>query len=325
MTAPITVLMAAAGQPLLVKRTLDSLAQCEQPSTYRGVLIVENGPRCGIEEVCGIRPRDERVRYLYVPEANKSHALNVALTQLSDGLIFFTDDDARFDSRLLMAYARGAWGVASGEFYGGPLRVDYEGDLQPPVWLKACLPKTAQGWALPVEEKTRLVGRTFLGPNWAAFAADLWAIGGFETRLGPGAPTGSTGQETEAQKRLLAQGLKAFYLPDAMAWHLVRAKCLTPDWIVERGYRHGLEWGIRRGRDPQFTSFKQRMVWLRMARRRLICRAMRAIGGERWKLEADYWLSRWQGRWDGIAIGRKWDAIDVPEMPAALRATRRAA
>jgi hypothetical protein len=55
----------------------------------------------------------------------------------------------------------------------------------------------------------------------------------------------------------LDHGVKAYYLPDAMAWHLVRSKCLTRDWIVERGYRHGLEWGIRRGRDPQFTRFKE--------------------------------------------------------------------
>ena len=325
MTASLTVLIAAAGHPALVNRTLESLSLCEKPSTFRGTWIVENGPPSGIEEVCRARPRDERVQYLYVPEANKSHALNVALSRLPDGLIFFSDDDARFDSQLLVAYARGAWGASGGEFYGGPLLADYEGGAQPPDWLRDCLPKTAQGWSMPAEEKTRLAGRTFLGPNWAAFASDLWAIGGFEPRLGPGAPTGSTGQETDAQKRLLAHGVQAYYLPDAIAWHLVRAKCLTHDWIVERGYRHGLEWGIRRGRNPQFTRFNERLVWLRMARRRLMCRAMRAVGGEQWKLQADYWLSRWQGRWDGIAIGRRWNAIAAPELPAGLRATRRAA
>jgi glycosyltransferase involved in cell wall biosynthesis len=325
MTAPLTVFIAAAGQPTLVQRTLESLAKCEKPTLFRGTWIVENGPPSGIEAVCRARPRDERVQYLHVPEANKSHALNVALTKLSDGLIFFTDDDARFDPQLLLAYARGAWGASGGEFYGGPLRIDFEGDTQPPEWMRACLPKTAQGWSLPVAEKTRVTGRTFLGPNWAAFASDLWAIGGFEPRLGPGAPTGSTGQETDAQRRLLASGVKAYYLPDAIAWHLVRARCLTLEWIVERGYRHGLEWGIRRGRDPHFTRFSERLVWLRMARRRLICQAMQAVGGERWKLQAAYWLSRWQGRWDGIGIGRRWDTIAVPELPEGLRVTRRAA
>jgi glycosyltransferase involved in cell wall biosynthesis len=149
MTASLTVLMAAAGQPNLVERTLDSLAACEKPSTFRGTWIVENGPPSGIEEVCRTRPRDERVHYLYVPEANKSHALNVALTRLPDGLIFFTDDDARFDSQLLMAYARGAWGASGGEFYGGPLYADYEGDAQPPDWIRAVCPKRQAGHCRP--------------------------------------------------------------------------------------------------------------------------------------------------------------------------------
>jgi hypothetical protein len=324
MAPPITALLAAAGQPLLVQRTLSSLALCEKPAAFAGTMVIENGPPCGIEDIVRARPQGERVRYRHVPEANKSHALNVALAELDDGLIFFTDDDVRFDPQLLMAYAHGSCGVSGGEFYGGPLLTDYEGE-EPPRWLKRLLPKTAQGWEMPVCEKTRIISRTFLGPNWAAFASDLRAIGGFEPRLGPGAPTGSTGQETEAQRRLQAHGVKGFYLPDAVAWHFVRARCLSPQWIVERGYRHGLEWGIRRGRDEQFRGWKERMTWLRLLRRRMLCRLMRLVGGQRWKLAADYAQSRWQGRWDGIAIGRKWDKIAVPEMPERLQAPRRAA
>lgn len=324
MPPSITVMLAAAGQPLLVRRTLDSLAACEKPSTFRGTLVVENGPRCGIEQVVRARPHSEQVRYQYVPEPNKSHALNVALATLDDGLIFFTDDDVQFDQQVLMAYARGSWGVSGGEFYGGPLRADYEGSA-PPAWLKAYLPMTAQGWQLPSQGQSRVAARTFLGPNWAAFARDLWAIGGFEPRLGPGAPTRSTGQETDAQRRLLAAGIQAFYLPDALAWHFVRAKCLTHEWIVARGYRHGLEWGIRRGRDVNFGPWKQRIFWLRLARRRLLCRLMRGLGGERWRLAADYIQSRWQGRWDGIAIGRRWEEIPVPQKPSRLQLARRAA
>jgi hypothetical protein len=316
--------MAAAGQPLLVKRTLDSLAACEKPSTYRGAVVVENGPKCGIEELVRSRPRSELIRYLYVPEANKSHALNVALAALDDGLIFFTDDDVRFDPQLLMAYVRGAGGVIRGEFYGGPLLADHEGG-EPPAWLKAYLPMTAQGWQLACKGQSRLKARTFLGPNWAAFAGDLWAIGGFEPRLGPGAATGSTGQETDAQRRLLAAGVQAYYLPDALAWHFVRSKCLTREWIVARGYRHGLERGIRHGRDAAFGPWKERLLWLRLARRKLLCSLLRRLGGERWRLAADYIESRWQGRWDGIAIGRRWEEIPVPEMPDRLQQARRAA
>jgi glycosyltransferase involved in cell wall biosynthesis len=323
MTPPITVLLAAAGQPLLVKRTLDSLSACEKPSTFAGTLVVENGPPSGIEQVVRSRPADELVRYHYVPEPNKSHALNVALSLLDDGLIFFTDDDVRFDQQLLMAYARGAWGVASGEFYGGPVRAEYEGP-PPAAWIKPHLPKTAQGWRLDAGDQAKLSARTFLGPNWAAFAADLWKVGGFEPRIGPGAPTGSTGQETEAQRRLTSAGCRAWYLPDAIAWHFVRSKCLTREWIISRGYRHGLEWGIRRSREGGYGEWRKGYFWFRFACRRLVCSLMRAVGDERWRLAADYSQSRWQGRWDGIAIGCRWETIPTPPKPARLQIRRAA-
>lgn len=324
MKTPITVLIAAAGQAALLERTLRSLAACERPPGFRETLVVENGPSSGIETLVKSFPREQRVRYLYVPEANKSHALNVAMTQLDDGLIFFSDDDVRFDPQIIMAYARGSAGISSGEFYGGPLGVDYEGE-PPPAWMKPYLPKTAKGWQMSVTKKTRVTDRTFLGPNWAAFLCDLWSVGGFEPRVGPGAPTGSTGQETEAQRVMLERGLRGYYLPDAKAWHFVRGKCLTRKWIIERGYRHGLEWGLRRGRDPHYGTWKQRMTWCRLTRRRMICHAMRLLGGVRWKLAADYLDSRWQGRWDGIEIGRQWDAIPVPRLPDEILRQRRAA
>ena len=320
----ITVLIAAAGQPELLRRTLRSLAQCAKPAGFQHTLIVENGPKCGIEQVAKSCPREESVRYLYVPEANKSHALNVALTKLDDELIFFTDDDVQLDPQTLMAYAEGAAGVTSGEFYGGPLIAEYEGD-PPAEWMLKLLPKTARGWTMEVDTKTRITDRTFLGPNWAAFASDLRDIGGFETRIGPGGATGSTGQETDAQRRLFAHGVKAFYLPNALAWHFVRNKCLTRQWIVERAYRHGLEWGIRRGRDPKFSRARVMLSWIWAYRRRLSSALLRRMGSDRRKLIAEYFESRWRGRCDGIAISRRWDTIPRPAAIAELAQPRRAA
>jgi hypothetical protein len=316
MSSPLTILIAAAGQPNLLVRTLDSLAACQRPASLAETIVVENGPRCGIESLVRDRPRDERVRYLYVPEANKSHALNVALARL-EGLIFFTDDDTRFDSGLLLAYDRAASGVTAGEFYGGPLRPDYEGD-PPPRWLRSCLPKTAIGWEEKVQTKT-LLSRTFLGPNWAAFAGDLRSIGGFDPRFGPGAVTKSTGQETDAQTRLRASGRQGYYVPDALAWHFVRKMCCTPQWAIQRGYRHGLEWGIRVGRNPDYSSVTERFIRFRRARRQLLNRLMRIVGSERLRVYADYIDARWKGRWEGIALGRKWNEIAVPEMPPEIK------
>ena len=85
MAQSLWVLIAAAGKPALLSRTLRSLATCHKPATYRGAVIIENGPPCGIAEAVRSFPREERLRHLFVREANKSHALNCGLVQFNDG------------------------------------------------------------------------------------------------------------------------------------------------------------------------------------------------------------------------------------------------
>ena len=313
MSSPITVLIAASGQPALLARTLAALAACERPSGYGGVVVVENGPRCGIEDVVRAVPADARARYLYVPEANKSHALNVALAEVEDGLAVFTDDDSRADSHLLVAYARGSAGASGGEFYGGPLIPEFE--REPPGWMRGLLPNHMLGWQLSADGRKSLQNRTFIGPNWAAFRRDLLAIGGFEPRLGPGGVTGGSGQDTDAQQRLRAGGIKGYYLPDAKVGHLLREEYLDRDWILKRAYRQGLGWGIRQGRSRRWSTLRLAIAWARRAHAHAAAGLLRLRGGSERQLIADFTQMRWRGRWEGIAVGRRWDEIPYPRPP----------
>ncbi len=148
-------------------------------------------------------------RYVYISRAHKSWALNRVLDLVEDCLIVFTDDDVRVHPGTLCAYAKVSANVNGGQFYGGPMGVDYE--QEPSEWLKAYLPRSALGWCLDKEVRTIDKSERFLGINWAAFASDLKKCGGFNPAFGPGSPTGSTGQETNMQKRLVGGGAGNIY------------------------------------------------------------------------------------------------------------------
>jgi hypothetical protein len=309
MAQSLWVLIAAAGKAELLARTLRSLAACHKPATYRGAMIVENGPPCGIGEAVRSFPKAERLRHLYVPEANKSHALNCGLVQLGQGLVVMTDDDVRLHSQLLVAYDEAARGVEHGEFYGGPVLIDAEYGL-PPVWLRRFYPLTiAEPWLLPHCGRTVVDGGSFMGTNWAAFAADLLAIGGFDTRVGPGAATSAAGQETEAQRRLTDLGGRAVYVPEAVAWHYLHREFLDPAWVRRRAFRHGLEWGIRRARDSRgsLRPFVRSAVGRFNAHLKGLI--LRLMGGEERRFEAAYHEDKWRGRWQGLWLGRQWDQL----------------
>lgn len=237
------VVIATAGRPLLLRRMLASLAGCARPPGYGGTIVVENGGQNGAEAIVTDFNASLQTRYHYVQEGNKSAALNHVLASLRDDtLIFFTDDDVTFAPGVVAAYAEAAEGTTSGKFYGGPTDADYE--QAPPEWVRRHLPSSGRGWEPTVAEQ-KSPNLAFLGFNWAAFVRDLRAAGGFDPNRGPGAATGSTGQEGEMQARLRRAGVAPSYVPAARVSHYVPSARCTPEWVIDRAFRHGISYGLQ--------------------------------------------------------------------------------
>ena len=236
------VVIATRGRARLLERTLRSLEKCEPASSFGGTLVVENGERSGAQDVVRRAASPLQARYVFHPEGNKSAALNAALEELQDGLVVFLDDDVRVGEGLLRAYAAAASGVTRGIFFGGPVHVEYE--VQPAPWLLPYLPPSARGWSRD-PTTTVITSSSFIGVNWAAFGTDLKAVGGFDPWFGPGSATGSTGQETAMQRRLLGAGLHGRYVPDAEVWHWIAQDRCSPRWALHRAYREGIRHGLQ--------------------------------------------------------------------------------
>jgi GT2 family glycosyltransferase len=325
MAEKLWVLLATAGRPALLGRTLKFLAEAEKPPEYAGTLVVENGPPCGVADIVRSFARQHRFAYLHVPEPNKSHALNCGLAQLEDGLLFLTDDDVRVDPHVLTAYVEAARDVPQGAFFGGPVQIDAPHGL-PPRWMQRYYPHTiAQAWRLPHHTPTVVAGQTFMGTNWAAFARDLWAAGGFDTRLGPGSPLGAVGDETEAQWRLLKRGLWAVYVPGAVVWHYLHAEYLDPQWVLARTYRHGLAWGIRRTCRGQPLAWPLLRAALGRAHATLKAHLLRFFGSHNACFGALWQQAKWRGRWDGLWLGHRWDKLPQIPLPTNCEQMPRAA
>ena len=263
MAHSLYVVIPTTVRPSLLDRTLLSLSQCRFPSSYRQTLVIENGPERVSEAIVTAHHPSLNTRYMYDPYANKSNALNRVLDVLDDGLILFLDDDVSVHPDILHAYHEVAAGTEAGFYYGGPVTVDYE--QEPAKWLIPYLPASARGWT--IKDKTTATDICFLGCNWAAFTGDLKRIGGFDISRGPGSETGSMGEETTAQLKLYAIGIKAKFVPEAFVAHYVPKKRCTPVWVLKRLYRKGVNdglWGRDQVRDQKQDSFKERnLTWFK--------------------------------------------------------------
>jgi len=237
------VMIPTCGRPNLLKRTLDSLAKCDLPSGYLGLLVVENGPKGELESIVASAAPQLKEVYQYEQLPNKSNALNIGMRELPADFLFFTDDDVRFSPQILNCYVDAANRHGAGHFFGGPVGVDYV--QSPPHWLIPFLPISARGWSLNRSSECSYSRPDFMGFNWAAFREDIEAIGGFDPRFGPGSTTGATGQESTAMQRLLKNNVQGWYLPDAKVWHYVPEDRCTPEWTRRRYYQGGLSVGYQ--------------------------------------------------------------------------------
>jgi GT2 family glycosyltransferase len=326
MTAPLYVLIAACGQPELLRRTLRSLAACEKPAAYQGVIVAENGPRAGLDAVVGEFPAACRFEYRYSEPPNKSLALNRSLFAIPGALVVFTDDDVQAPKQTLVAYATAAAGKQRGEFYGGPIVADHEGQ-PPPDWLVPLLPRSAGGWRMAINDVTEITRPEFIGPNFAAFAGDVLRIGGFDARLGPGRHMASPGEDTEIQERLLAAGVRGYYVPGAAMQHRVKAGCCSEEFAIHRAERNGVYWGISQARNSGFFPRRWLKTYGQWLNDRWRVRRWRRSDERAAQVKAACCEARWRGRFQGIQLGWNWQAPTALATDATsnLSATRRAA
>ena len=307
MSISLVVMIATAKRTNLLERTLASLGECEKPSNYLETVVIENGSKTGAEKIVNTAPARLRARYLFEANGNKSAALNRGLQEVGDRLVFFTDDDARLHPLTLMAYASAAGDKAGGEFYGGPVDVDYE--HEPPEWLKSYLPPSARGWK-PRGDAKSVVRPDFLGFNWAAFSSDLRAAGGFDTNRGPGSPSKSVGQEKEMQLRLLKRGLRAINVPQAMVWHYVPKDRCSVEWALKRAYQNGIQAGIEQSSVGPNSGAPRLFGYPRWLVKDWISKAIKAVTKSMYKdsvsrFDASYHLRYATGFLQGIRLAQK--------------------
>ena len=181
---------------------------------------------------------------MHCPEANKSNALNLAINSLKENqLLFLTDDDVRFDDDVLEQYTKAAEGYVSGKVYGGTVKPDMP--IPPPPELLPYIPTSMKGFPGP---KSPMGPEEvfFIGSNWAVFSDDVKRLGGFDPLFGPGSKLRSTGQETQMMRKMRAAGFKFQFVDSAVVSHKVEPQHFTDEFVVDRRYRNGIEFGLRK-------------------------------------------------------------------------------
>ncbi len=243
MSVSVSVVIATRDRCSLLERTLEALARQTWPPERFEIIVSDNhsidATRDVVERMAA-RANAIRVRYLYVPQPGKSHAVNAALQITRGDLIALTDDDVEPAPEWIAALWR-AVEETDADFVAGRIRPLWE--IDPPKWIS---PTVYGALAVPDNGDKRLaisadgsMAVMPIGANMAVRATTMARLGGLRTDLGKLAGSLRTGEDHEFFLRMLRAGCRGVYEPTAIVGHvvpedrLVRRYCRR--WLFQNG------------------------------------------------------------------------------------------
>lgn len=253
-----TVLFATHNRACSLEATLQQLACQHVVDADWRVVAVDNASTDDTAAVLARFEHDPRLRLqaLQEPLSGKSRALNRALDRIESSLVIFIDDDVELPCEWLQAYIDTVARWPDHSIFGGPVLPLFPDDA--PDWVQdeqyvRQSPMFARYAPRPDEGTTTDIP---LGPNMAIRRAAIGDIR-FDERIGPGGDAGIMGCETEFEMRLADAGYTPFvYVPNAPAYHRVRAEQLTRAAVWARAYKWGRSMALSEGKPQRGFSIQ---------------------------------------------------------------------
>jgi glycosyltransferase involved in cell wall biosynthesis len=209
------------------------------------VIVVDNNSGDDTPEVVArISKRfPVEVRYLFEGEQGKPAALNAGMAIARGDVIAFTDDDHRFEPDWLEQAAVGLKRFDC-DYVGGKILPLFEGPV--PRWLTTASSRhrSVIGMADYGSDAHEFAERPAMGGNLVVRREAFSRVGSWDNRLGRRGKSLLGQEQREWCIRARAAGLRGFYIPEMVVYHLVPAERLRKRYFRRWFYWHGISRAI---------------------------------------------------------------------------------
>jgi cellulose synthase/poly-beta-1,6-N-acetylglucosamine synthase-like glycosyltransferase len=209
---PVSILIPARNEELVIERTLDALRALRYPGALE-IVVVDDGSTDGTASIVErIAREDPRVELLGLPRRaqgrGKSHALNVALPRISSALIAVYDADNRPEPESLEILVRR---LLSSEKLGAVLGKFRTLNRRRNLLTRFIdLETLAYQWIVQAGRCALFGVGTLPGTNFVIRRDVLLACGGWDEK--------AITEDTELSIRVYARGSAIDFAPEAVSW-----------------------------------------------------------------------------------------------------------
>lgn len=237
----LSIIICTYNRDPYIYNVLKSIADNDFPFSEYEIVLVNNNSTDNTAAECERFQKDfPQVAFQYVIEKNQglSYARNRGIAESKGEILIYVDDDATVNDKYLRTFDDFFRNDPQAMAAGGPIIPVYETAV--PAWMSHYTKNLITGylyWGSKVKEFTN--GR-FPGGGNAAYRKEVFEqVGLFNVDLGRKGNSLAGAEEKDIFDKMRDRGMRFYYLPDAILYHIIPAKKLTKDYFDRLTYSIG--------------------------------------------------------------------------------------
>ena len=243
----LSVIICTYNRDKYIYNLLKSVAENDLDISLYEVVLVNNNSTDNTESECKRFETDfPEVSFQYHLECNQglSYARNRGIVEAKGNIVVYVDDDATINTEYLTTYYQFFNANTNVYAAGGPILPVYE--TEEPKWMSHYTRQLITG-KLYIGNKTKEFPKgAFPGGGNAAYRKSVFdKVGLFNVDLGRKGTSLIGAEEKDLFDKMTAQGIKFFYLPKAILYHIIPAFKLTEEHFDRLTYSIGKSEKIR--------------------------------------------------------------------------------
>ena len=243
----ISVIICTYNRDKYIYNVLKSIAENTLSRDKYEIVLVNNNSTDSTETECNRFCTDySDVKFRYFIETNQglSYARNRGIQEAEGNVVVYVDDDATINKEYLQTYYDFFDKDDNIEAAGGPILPVYE--TEEPKWMSHYTRQLITG-KLYIGNKTKEFPKgAFPGGGNAAYRKRVFdKVGLFNVDLGRKGNSLIGAEEKDLFDKMTAQGIKFFYLPNAILYHIIPTTKLTEEHFKKLTYSIGKSERIR--------------------------------------------------------------------------------
>lgn len=238
----LSLIIATYNRAEQLMITLASVAtQSGNPSLWECIIVDNNSADNTRERVAGFIKEHPalNIRYCFEQNQGLSHARNRGISEATGDIIAFIDDDERIVPEFIRSYIKFFDTHAEAMAAGGKIIAEYPTGR--PRWMSHY---TERPIANPMDFGDYIClfpkGRIPGGGNMAMRREVFDKLGVFDTSLGRTGKKLIGGEESDLFERMNNIGIKPYYLPNAVMYHIIPQEKLTEEYFKRLCYNIGI-------------------------------------------------------------------------------------